>query len=74
MASVLMSHVADMDESVTLLKFSAIEAAQSGINQQVTLTPEIKQADSNKDRIFHIGTRSSVKRLIDQLDRMGMNE
>jgi DNA replication licensing factor MCM5 len=39
------SHVAteaDVIEAVNLFKVSTVEAAQSGINQQVTLTPEIK--------------------------------
>jgi len=39
------SHVAteaDVVEAVNLFKVSTVEAAQSGINQQVTLTPEIK--------------------------------
>ena len=31
-----------MVEAVNLFKVSTVEAAQSGINQQVTLTPEIK--------------------------------
>lgn len=77
LARMKLSHVADeadVNEAVTLFKFSTIEAAQSGINQQITLTPEIKQAETQIKRILHIGMRTPVRRLVDQLARMGIDE
>ncbi|KAJ6698597.1 DICER-RELATED [Salix purpurea] len=49
-------------------------AHQSGINQQVTLTPEMKQAETKIKRRVGIGMRISERKLIDELARMGMNE
>ncbi|KAJ6355214.1 hypothetical protein OIU77_005743 [Salix suchowensis] len=48
--------------------------SQSGINQQVTLTPEIKQAETQIKRRLGIGMRISERKLIDELSRMGLNE
>ncbi|OAY46944.1 DNA replication licensing factor MCM5 [Manihot esculenta] len=76
-AKIKLSHVAteaDVVEAVNLFKVSTIEAAQSGINQQVTLTPEIKQAETQIKRRIGIGMRISERKLIDELARMGMNE
>ncbi|KAL9377035.1 hypothetical protein Peur_031155 [Populus x canadensis] len=77
LAKMKMSHVAteaDVVEAVNLFKVSTVEAAQSGINQQVTLTPEIKQAETQIKRRLGIGMRISERKLIDELARMGMNE
>ncbi|XP_050214505.1 DNA replication licensing factor MCM5 [Mercurialis annua] len=77
LAKMKLSHVAseaDVVEAVNLFKVSTIEAAQSGINQQVTLTPEIKQAETQIKRRLGIGMRISERKLIDELSRMGMNE
>ncbi|CAN1318487.1 DNA replication licensing factor MCM5 [Linum perenne] len=65
---------ADVVEAVKLFKVSTIEAAQSGINQHVTCTPEIQQAETQIKRRMGIGSRLSERRLIDELSRMGMNE
>ncbi|KAJ8768286.1 hypothetical protein K2173_021226 [Erythroxylum novogranatense] len=77
LAKMKLSHVAteaEVVEAVNLFKVSTIEAAQSGINQQVTLTPEIKQAETQIKRRIGIGMRISERKLIDELARMGMNE
>ncbi|KAH8504984.1 hypothetical protein H0E87_012282 [Populus deltoides] len=77
LAKMKLSHVAteaDVIEAVNLFKVSTVEAAQSGINQQVTLTPEIKQAETQIKRRLGIGMRISERKLIDELARMGMNE
>ncbi|CAI0542536.1 unnamed protein product [Linum tenue] len=65
---------ADVVEAVNLFKVSTIEAAQSGINQHVTSTPEIQQAEAQIKRRIGIGMRISERKLIDDLGRMGMNE
>ncbi|KAF9680684.1 hypothetical protein SADUNF_Sadunf06G0147200 [Salix dunnii] len=71
------SHVAteaDVIEAVNLIKISTVEAAESGINQQVTLTPEIKQAETQIKRRLGIGMSISERKLIDELAIIGMNE
>ncbi|WCJ29845.1 DNA replication licensing factor MCM5 [Euphorbia peplus] len=77
LAKLKLSHVAteaDVIEAVNLFKVSTMEAAQSGISQHVTLTPEIKQAETQIKRRIGIGMRISERRLVDELSRMGMNE
>ncbi|XP_039003072.1 DNA replication licensing factor MCM5-like [Hibiscus syriacus] len=55
-----------------------MDAARSGINQHINMSPEmaneIKQAENQIKRILGIGNRISERRLIDDLTRMGMNE
>ncbi|KAF3955306.1 hypothetical protein CMV_019469 [Castanea mollissima] len=55
-----------------------MDAARSGISQQVNLTAEmaneIKQAETQIKRRIGIGNHISERRLIDDLTRMGMND
>ncbi|KAL5774849.1 hypothetical protein ACOSP7_012406 [Xanthoceras sorbifolium] len=81
LAKMKLSHVAteiEVNEAVRLFTVSTMDAARSGINQQVNLTPEmaneIKQAESQIKRRLGIGNQISERRLIDDLSRMGMNE
>ncbi|GAV83945.1 MCM domain-containing protein [Cephalotus follicularis] len=81
LAKMKLSHVAtekDVEEAVRLFNVSTMDAARSGINQQLNLTPEmaneIKQAETQIKRRTAIGIRVPVRRLIDELNRMGMNE
>ncbi|XP_073067002.1 DNA replication licensing factor MCM5 [Primulina eburnea] len=65
-------------EAIRLFNNSTIDAARSGVNQHINLTPElaneIKQAETQIKRRMGIGMRISERRLIDELARMGMNE
>ncbi|OIS97175.1 PREDICTED: DNA replication licensing factor MCM5 [Nicotiana attenuata] len=65
-------------EAIRLFQNSTMDAAQSGINQHINLTPEmaheIKQAEAQIKRRMGIGSHISERRLIDELTRMGMNE
>ncbi|GLT25412.1 hypothetical protein SLA2020_005430 [Shorea laevis] len=81
LAKMKLSYVAtesDVAEALRLFKVSTMDAARSGINQQINLTPEmandIKQAETQVKRRLGIGNRISERRLIDDLTRMGMNE
>ncbi|KAM7267049.1 hypothetical protein ACFE04_009215 [Oxalis oulophora] len=81
LAKMKLSHVAterDVEEAVRLFNVSTIDAARSGINQQINPTAEtaneIKQAETQIKRRTAIGTRIPVRRLIDELVRMGMND
>ncbi|GMI81447.1 MINICHROMOSOME MAINTENANCE 5 [Hibiscus trionum] len=76
-----LSHVAsegDIAEALRLFKVSTMDAARSGINQHIHITPDIaydiKQAENQIKRRLGIGNRISERRLIDDLTRMGMNE
>ncbi|KAK5773145.1 hypothetical protein PVK06_049450 [Gossypium arboreum] len=81
LAKMKLSHVAtegDVAEALRLFKVSTMDAARSGINQHINITPdmanEIKQAENQIKRRLGIGNRISERRLIDDLTRMGMNE
>lgn len=81
LAKMKLSHVAtenEVNEAVRLFTVSTMDAARSGINQQVNLTAEIaneiKQAETQIKRRIPIGNQISERRLIDDLTRMGMNE
>ncbi|WRX32915.1 MCM [Theobroma cacao] len=81
LAKMKLSHVAtegDVAEALRLFKVSTMDAARSGINQQINITPDmandIKQAENQIKRRLGIGNRISERRLIDDLIRMGMNE
>ncbi|XP_072953307.1 DNA replication licensing factor MCM5 [Typha angustifolia] len=67
-----------VEEAFRLFNVSTMDAARSGINEHLNLTPEIaneiKQAESQIKRRMGIGSHMSERRLIDQLSRMGMNE
>ncbi|GAB4828176.1 minichromosome maintenance protein 5 [Ancistrocladus abbreviatus] len=81
LAKMRLSHVATEEhvkEAIRLFNVSTMDAARSGINQQINLTPEmaseIKQAEVQIKRRVGIGSHISERRLIDDLTRMGMNE
>ncbi|EXB96882.1 DNA replication licensing factor mcm5-A [Morus notabilis] len=81
LAKMKLSHVAteeNVQEALRLFTVSTMDAARSGINQQVNLTPEmaneIKQAETQIKRRIGIGNHISERKLIDELTRMGMNE
>ncbi|KAI4344243.1 hypothetical protein L6164_011491 [Bauhinia variegata] len=81
LAKMKLSHLAteeNVQEAIRLFTVSTMDAARSGINQQVNLTPEmaneIKQAETQIKRRVGIGNHISERRLIDDLSRMGMNE
>ncbi|KAK8515412.1 hypothetical protein V6N13_139611 [Hibiscus sabdariffa] len=81
LAKMKLSHVAtegDVAEALRLFKVSTMDAARSGINQHINISPdmanEIKQAENQIKRRLGIGNRISERRLIDDLTRMGMNE
>ncbi|KAF5742059.1 DNA replication licensing factor MCM5 [Tripterygium wilfordii] len=81
LAKMRLSYIAtenDVDEAVRLFTVSTMDAARSGINQQVNLTAEmaneIKQAETQIKRRIGIGNHISERKLIDDLSRMGMNE
>ncbi|KNA03934.1 hypothetical protein SOVF_204460 [Spinacia oleracea] len=65
-------------EAIRLFNVATMDAARSGINQQINLTPEmaneIKQAEVQIKRRIGIGSHISERRLIDDLSRVGMNE
>ncbi|KAK7291982.1 hypothetical protein RIF29_07576 [Crotalaria pallida] len=67
-----------VQEALRLFTVSTMDAAKSGINQQINLTPdmvnEIKQAEKQIQRRVGIGNHISERRLIDDLTRMGLNE
>ncbi|KAK2993662.1 hypothetical protein RJ640_009477 [Escallonia rubra] len=75
------SHVANdnhVQEAILLFENATMDAARSGINQHMNLTPEmaneIKQAETQIKRRMGIGSHISERRLIDDLTRMGINE
>ncbi|OVA12888.1 Mini-chromosome maintenance [Macleaya cordata] len=81
LAKMRLSHVAteeNVREAIRLFNVSTMDAAKSGINQHINLTPEmaseIKQAETQIKRRMGIGSHISERRLIDELARMGMNE
>ncbi|KAK7265137.1 hypothetical protein RJT34_32753 [Clitoria ternatea] len=81
LAKMKLSHLAteeNVQEAIRLFTVSTMDAARSGINQQINLTPEmaneIKQAETQIKRRIGIGNHISERRLIDDLSRMGMNE
>ncbi|KAJ8562231.1 hypothetical protein K7X08_011522 [Anisodus acutangulus] len=81
LARMRLSQVANEDhvlEAIRLFNNSTMDAARSGINQHINLTPEmaneIKQAEAQIKRRMGIGSHISERRLIDELSRMGMNE
>ncbi|KAG0479580.1 hypothetical protein HPP92_010438 [Vanilla planifolia] len=67
-----------VEEAFRLFNVSTLDAARSGINEHLNLTPEIaneiKQAETQIKRRMGIGSHLSERRLIDDLTRMGMNE
>ncbi|XP_008784797.2 DNA replication licensing factor MCM5 [Phoenix dactylifera] len=67
-----------VEEAFRLFNVSTMDAARSGINEHLNLTPEIaneiKQAETQIKRRMGIGSQMSERRLVDQLTRMGMNE
>ncbi|XP_031378523.1 DNA replication licensing factor MCM5 [Punica granatum] len=81
LAKMKLSHIAteeNVQEAIRLFTVSTMDAARSGINQQLNLTPEmaneIKQAETQIKRRVGIGNHISERKLIDELVRMGMNE
>ncbi|XP_061990739.1 DNA replication licensing factor MCM5 [Rosa rugosa] len=81
LAKMKLSHVAteeNVTEAVRLFTVSTMDAARSGIYQQVNISPEmaneIKQAESHIKRRVGIGNHISERKLVDELTRMGMNE
>ncbi|KZV16445.1 DNA replication licensing factor mcm5-A-like [Dorcoceras hygrometricum] len=80
-ARMSLSDVANDDhvkEAIRLFNNSTMDAARSGVNQQINLTPElaneIQQAETQIKRRMGIGMHISERRLLDELTRMGMNE
>ncbi|XLR10225.1 hypothetical protein HN51_046854 [Arachis hypogaea] len=78
---IVRSHVATEEhvkEAIRLFTVSIMDAARSGIHQQISLTPEmeneIKQAETQIKRRIGIGNHISERRLINDLSRMGMNK
>uniref|UniRef100_A0A0E0LBT0 DNA replication licensing factor MCM5 n=1 Tax=Oryza punctata TaxID=4537 RepID=A0A0E0LBT0_ORYPU len=67
-----------VEEAFRLFNVSTVDAARSGINEHLNLSPdianEIKQAEVQIKRRMGIGSHISERRLIDELNRMGMNE
>ncbi|CAN6699887.1 unnamed protein product [Malus baccata var. baccata] len=65
-------------EAIRLFNAATMDAAKSGIQQQVNLTGEmaneVKQAETQIRRRVGIGNHISERKLIDELTRMGMNE
>lgn len=81
LAKMTLSHVANDNhvvEAIRLFNNATMDAARSGINQHINLTPEmaneIKQAETQIKRRMGIGSHISERRLIDELGRMGLNE
>ncbi|KAJ9548488.1 hypothetical protein OSB04_021031 [Centaurea solstitialis] len=81
LAKMRLSNIANdnhVQEAIRLFNNSTMDAAKSGINQHINLTPEmaneIKQAESQIKRRMGIGSHLSERRLIDDLTRMGLNE
>ncbi|XP_058731947.1 DNA replication licensing factor MCM5-like [Vicia villosa] len=81
LAKMKLSHLAteeNVQEAIRLFTVSTMDAAKSGINQQVNLTPEmaqeIQQAEVQIKRRIGIGNHISERRLIDDLGRMGLND
>ncbi|XP_050272148.1 DNA replication licensing factor MCM5 [Quercus robur] len=81
LAKMKLSYVAteeNVQEAIRLFTVSTMDAARSGISQQVNLTAEmaneIKQAETQIKRRIGIGNHISERRLIDDLTRMGMND
>ncbi|KQK01163.1 DNA replication licensing factor MCM5 [Brachypodium distachyon] len=67
-----------IEEAFRLFNVSTVDAARSGINEHLNLSPEIaneiKQAEAQIKRRMGIGSHISERRLLDELNRMGMNE
>ncbi|KAK4759793.1 hypothetical protein SAY87_022924 [Trapa incisa] len=81
LAKMKLSHVAtedDVKEAIRLFTVSTMDAAKSGMNYEMNLTPEmaseIKQAETHIKRRMGIGNHISERKLIDELTRRGMNE
>ncbi|KAK5830170.1 hypothetical protein PVK06_013964 [Gossypium arboreum] len=81
LAKMKLSHVAtesDVTEALRLFKVCTMDAACSGINQHIHITPDmandIKQAENQIKRRLGIGNHISERSLIDDLTRMDMNE
>ncbi|KAL5212950.1 hypothetical protein ABZP36_023797 [Zizania latifolia] len=67
-----------VEEAFRLFNVCTVDAAKSGINEHLNLSPdianEIKQVEAQIKRRMGIGSHISERRLIDELNRMGMNE
>ncbi|KAH7297734.1 hypothetical protein KP509_25G009500 [Ceratopteris richardii] len=81
LARMQLSHVATEEhvtEALRLFRVSTLDAARSGINDRITLTPEmrveIQQIEAQIKRRMGIGSYMSERRLVDELAKMGMNE
>ncbi|CAH9093431.1 unnamed protein product [Cuscuta europaea] len=81
LAKMRLSHVANenhVTEAIRLFNNSTMDAAKSGINQHINMTPEmaneIKLAESQIKRRMGIGSHISERRLIDELSRMGISD
>jgi DNA replication licensing factor MCM5 len=65
-------------EALRLFNVSTMDAARSGIAEQISLTPEmrseIQQVETQIKRRMGIGINISERRLIDDMVRMGLNE
>lgn len=81
LARMQLSHVATEEhvtEALRLFRVSTLDAARSGINDHITVTPEmraeIQQIESQIKRRMGIGSYMSERRLVDELAKMGMSE
>ncbi|MCO5575326.1 hypothetical protein L7F22_029126 [Adiantum nelumboides] len=65
-------------EALRLFYVSTMDAARSGINDHITVTPEmrveIQQIETQIKRRMGIGSYMSERRLVDELGKMGMSE
>eukprot|EP01018_Ginkgo_biloba_P039628 Gb_09107 [translate_table: standard] len=80
-AKMRLSYVATEEhvtEALRLFNVATMDAARSGLTDQINLTPEmrneIQQVETQIKRRMGIGSYMSERRLIDELARMGMNE
>ncbi|CAM6127448.1 unnamed protein product [Calypogeia fissa] len=67
-----------VDEAFRLFNVSTMDAATSGVTAHLNITPEmrseIQQVETQVKRRMGIGSRMSVRSLVDQIARMGMSE
>ncbi|MCO5555411.1 hypothetical protein L7F22_008957 [Adiantum nelumboides] len=65
-------------EALRLFYVSTMDAARSGLNDHITVTPEmrveIQQIETQIKRRMGIGSYMSERRLVDELGKMGMSE
>lgn len=67
-----------VDEAFRLFNVSTMDAATSGVTAHLSITPEmraeIQQVETQVKRRMGIGSRMSVRSLVDQIARMGLSE